>query len=204
MAKFAQRQTSAVEWTITDSAGNTALPISSFVSAMVTSEGQVVSEAIEAGSFATYNKTAAPIEIKLELAFQGTKAEIQEVLATFETSKEGTEKYSIVTPYHEYQNMTLARFDYDMTADNGLGRVIVNATFEEIKEVAAAFSQVSADAITAAQVSDPSDVSTVDTGQTMTTATTTAEASAAETAGTTARRKSILKSGVEALNYGGG
>lgn len=146
-----EKQEQSPEWTITDEGGTPILPISAIFSVNVTNGGSVVSEPVEQGSFTSYNKTTEALSIKVEMGFQGGKGELHMALSKLQEMKDSVNKFSIVTPYQEYLNMALENFDYTMSTDNGLGVLIVNASFVEIREVAPQFSQVDVSTIQANQ-----------------------------------------------------
>lgn len=177
---FAQT-TSGVEWMIADEAGNSILPVYSVLSVDVTMDGRAVSDPIEEGSFTTYNKTTSPISIDMGISFQGDKASLQEAVTKAKELKESVNTFSIVTPYYEFENMTLERLSYNMRVENGLGVLVVSLSCVEVKEVQAAYTSVSQTAIQAAQCSNASNASTVDTGQTTTATPTEEEQEKAET-----------------------
>lgn len=198
------------DWTITDENGKPILPIYSVNGIpSITAGGEAVSAPVEENSFQSYNKTTAPIAIQIEIVFQGTNSELQNALTKTLELKNSTRLFSIVTPYYEFQSMTLASFDYSQTTTDGQGSVVVKMNCQEVKEVAAAYATVSQDAIQAnqqaastaasgggsggssiseADAADPSDVSTVDTGQTAPDQPTSSEEETAEP-----KRQSILK-----------
>ncbi len=60
----------ARKWQFTDGFGNAVLPSTVVIDAHIVSGGSVVSEVIEKGSFATYNKVMEPLEINVTLAFE--------------------------------------------------------------------------------------------------------------------------------------
>lgn len=176
---FAQT-TSGVEWMIADEAGNSILPVYSVLSVDVTMDGRAVSDPIEEGSFTTYNKTTPPISIDMEISFQGDKASLQEAVTKAKELKESVNTFSIVTPYYEFENMTLERLSYNMRVENGLGVLVVSLSCVEVKEVQAAYTSVSQTAIQAAQCSNASNASTANTGQTTTSEPTDSEQERAE------------------------
>lgn len=154
-------------------------------------DGMVVSDPVEEGSFTTYNKTSAPVSIDIMVSFQGDKASLQEAITKVKELKEGLTTFSIVTPYYEFESMTLERLSYDMKVENGLGVLIVTMTCIEVKEVEAAYTSVSQTAIQAAQCANASNASTVNTGQTTTSTPTGEEQEKAE------EDKTLLKIAVD-------
>ena len=177
--------TSSAEWVIADESGNSILPVYSVISVDVQMDGRTVSDPVEEGSFTTYNKTSAPTTIDMEVSFQGDKASLQEAVTKAKEIKEGVTTFSIVTPYYEFENMTLERLSYKMRVENGLGILIASMMCTEVKEVDADYTSVSQTAIQASQCANASNTSTVNTGQTTTSILTTAEQSAAEEDATT-------------------
>lgn len=169
-------------WVILTDKMKNAVTLKSIESLSMTHTGSAVSEPIEEGSFTSYNKTTEPISISIEAMMQGESTELQSTLTRLVDIQNGTEKLSVSTPYYEYPNMTLESIDYEMSTANGLGFLAVKLSLKEIREVEAAYSEVSADAITTTQAASPSDVSAVDTGTVATQAPTEAEAEAGEKA----------------------
>ena len=137
--------------------------------------GSVVSAPIEEGSFFSYNKTGESIKIGNTLAFQGTAQYLQSTLNLLKKYKESMDTFSIVTPYAEYENMTLESFSYTRDITNGEGLLYVKANFAEIKEVQVAYSSTDVSElpppISDDNATNPSDASTQDTGMTSTTTT---------------------------------
>ena len=194
------------QWMIADEKGNSILPIKSILSLLVTSGGSVVADAIEEGSFTSYNKTTEPLEINMEIGFEGEDWELHHAITSLSELKDSVATFSIITPYHEYENMTLQNYDYEMKTENGLGALIANCTFKEIREVKPAYSQVDASTIQQNQdensgaqsissddCSDASDSSVSDGGQVSSSAPTGDEGTAAEE-----DNRSVLKTAEDA------
>lgn len=178
-------------WVILNDEMKNAVTLKSIESLSISHAGAAVSEPIEEGSFTSYNKTAEPISISIEAMMQGVSTELQSTLTRLVDIQRGTEKLSVSTPYYEYPNMTLESIDYEMSTANGLGFLAVKLSLKEIREVAAAYSEISVDAITTAQAASPSDVSAVDTGTVATQATTEAEAEAGNKAVENIKEKTV-------------
>lgn len=196
------------QWMIADERGNSVLPVKSILSLSATSGGSVVSDAIEEGSFTAYNKTSEPLELNMEIGFEGEDWELNHALTSLTELKESVATFSIVTPYHEYENMTLENYDYEMKTENGLGALIANCTFKEIREVKPAYSQVDAstiqqnqdenratesESISSDDCSDASDSSVEDGGQVSPSTPTGDEGTAAEE-----DNRSMAKTGLDA------
>lgn len=152
------------EWLLVNEAGETLLEIASFLSAEIKKDGSSPSEPIEEGSFASYNKVTSPIAISLKVAFTGTDPELQAVLDQLLSLQEGTEKFSFVTPYQEFEGYALSNFNYTLARENGRGALYVDLALNQIKEVTLEYSSV--------KIKSPKnagDSSTVNTGSTSTT-----------------------------------
>lgn len=170
---FVPEQENSQEWMLADETGSAILPISSIISISITAGGSVVSDSIEEGSFTSYNKTSEPLEISMEFAFQGEKGTLQEALTKLDELKDEVATFSIVTPYREYENMTLENYNHNMSTEDGLGVLVIQGMFKEIRETEPAYAQVDESTIIANQqvsiaadsCSDASDSSVVDGGQ---------------------------------------
>lgn len=190
---FAQKRNQRNGWVVLNDKSQNALALKSIESLSITHGGSAVSEPIEEGSFTSYNKTTEPISIELEAMMQGETTALQSALTRLSELQNSVEKLSISTPYYEYQNMTLESFDYEMSTTNGLGMLAVKLSLVEVRESAAAYSEVSADAITASQAASASDVSVIDTGSATTQTPTAEEMQAGERAEEMVKKKSLAK-----------
>lgn len=158
------KNSSAGQWQFTDGFGSAVLPAAVVMDVRVTSGGLVVSESVEKGSFATYNKVNEPIEINTTLAFEGTDICLQSVLENIEKLKQALTHISIATPIHEYENMSLQNYEYQLSATDGLGVLYINALFVEVREVEVVYSTADVASISQADASNPADVSVQDNG----------------------------------------
>lgn len=129
-------------WAIMDASGKIAIAFSSFISADMRNESQVVSAPVEEGGFASYNKTDTPFEISVSLGFQGMDGELQAALATLARLRESTELVSLVTPDSEYRSLTLKGFNYRRSREDGLGVLFVDLSFVEVRQVATRYVNV--------------------------------------------------------------
>lgn len=132
------------------------LPKAFFIEMSISHNGQAVGAPIEEGSYTIYNKTTEPMNINATLAFdenkgayntinwQGLKTSIErhqvaptinEVISRLITLKKSPITFNIVTPYCEYENMTLESYDYAFKREDGRGVLFVNCKFKEIPQV---------------------------------------------------------------------
>lgn len=158
------------DWEFSDNV----LPNAHFIDVDISYGGSVVSAPIEQGSFFSYNKTTEPIQINATLAFDGSNTYLQSVLKNLNTLKNSVTIFSIVTPFSEFQSMTLESYDYNLRTRNGLGVLYIKANFVEIKEIVVNYGDEST--ITQKESKDVSAVSTVQGGLKQPTIPTTEEA----------------------------
>lgn len=136
-----------------------------FISADVKLEGQVVTEPVERGSFAAYNKQFSPIEMTVTLARSGDADELQSMIDALVGLRMGTELFSVVTPEYEYENMTLESFSYTRQREDGLNILIVEARCIEVREVEPQTTNVTIKPISKSGAKNPEDASTKDSGK---------------------------------------
>lgn len=158
------------DWEFSDNV----LPNAHFIDVDISYGGSVVSAPIEQGSFFSYNKTTEPIQINATLAFDGSNTYLQSVLNNLNTLKNSVTIFSIITPFSEFQSMTLESYDYSLRTGNGLGVLYIKANFVEIKEIVVNYGNENT--ITQKQSKDVSAVSTVQGGLKQPTIPTTEEA----------------------------
>lgn len=151
------------KWRVTLETGADLAPFTTFIEIEVTNEGQTLSYPVEAGSFVDYNKVQTPLEISITAARQGDETDFSAILETLDDNQAKPTKLFITTPSSYYGPMTLERYDYRRTVDNGAGLLLVNMNFVEVKE---AQTQVTTTVIT--KPKNPSSANKTDTGQTQT------------------------------------
>lgn len=114
----------------------------SIISVEVQHGGQVVSEPVERGSFATYNKTNEPIGIYAVAAKSGTSDELQAVLDALSEVKASTALYRIITPEQEYTSLSLESYNYKRVREDGANVLIIEMLWVEVKEVETNYTTV--------------------------------------------------------------
>ncbi len=123
---------------------------------------QLPSEAIEQGSFATYNRVIEPVVIRAKLATTGASDKLQSKLNELKQMATGAKKITVVTPEQKYPNMMLESFDYRRDNNSGVGLLTVELRLKEVREVASAKTTT---AIEEADTDDASCVDDVDIGE---------------------------------------
>lgn len=151
------------QWTIVNDKSQQIVNFTSFLSFEMSAGGQVVSEPIEMGSFAAYNKTAEPIEIYVSLGVSGTPDVIQAAIDAIQKAKESTDLYSVITPEQEYQKLSVESYSYKRTRDEGANVLFVELHLIEVKEVSTEYTTNRV--LRAKQVKNSDNASTSDQGK---------------------------------------
>lgn len=152
---------------IADEGGSPIISFKSLLKADYNSNGTVVSEAIEQNSYATYNKTTEPREFYFEVALQAPNNDFSAAISKLEELKKGTEVFHFVTPFSEFENLTLE--GYSITIETYTSMLVVGLQCKEIIEVQQGYTKVEvndATPINAGDASNPDNADTVNTGMT--------------------------------------
>lgn len=149
-------------WGIFDAEGREAAVFDAFITLSVKGEAKVTSNPVEQGSFASYNKTTAPTRLQVTMARTGRAAIRAAILTRLEELKSGTEQISVITPDRVLEGYSLTSVDYSYQAADGVDRLVVALTLEEVREVAAEYSDQQ---LPRASVKNAGDASTVDAGK---------------------------------------
>lgn len=97
---------------------------------------------IEDGSFLSYDKVEMPYICTLRITSGGTLQERQALIAAIEEAGSSLNLYDIVTPEKVYSNANPGKISYNRTAVSGVGMMIVEVPFHEVRQSQpAAFSQ---------------------------------------------------------------
>jgi hypothetical protein len=106
-------------------------------------EAKVSDFPIELGSFAAYNKVQNPANPMVTLILDGTENDRTTFLTAMESAVASTDLYSVVTPEVVYVNYSIERFSYSRKASKGATLLYVEVSLKEIRQITAAFAQVS-------------------------------------------------------------
>lgn len=104
-----------------------------------TSDAQVSTMPIEAGSFASYNKVRAPRRVQLRLLktetlFEGAGG-ISLLISYLQQMLETPSLAFIKTPWEIYEGYSLTAFSYSRNAREGFAMLVADCTFEEVRQV---------------------------------------------------------------------
>jgi len=129
-------------WTLVTEGGGTICSFTSFISSNIKDESKVCSEAVEEGSFASYNKVDSPLEIKVTLGISGADYVLQGALQSLERYSHSTELVSLITPSAEYSSLNLRKYDYRLDRRTGYGALYVTLDLVEVRQVRSEYSNV--------------------------------------------------------------
>ena len=152
---------------IADEGGSPIIGFKSLLKAEYKSSGTAVSEPIEQNSYATYNKTTEPREFYFEVALQAPNNDFSAAISKLEELKKGTEVFHFVTPFSEFENLTLE--GYSITLETYTSMLVVELQCKEIIEVQQGYTKVEvndATPINAGNASNSDNADTVNTGMT--------------------------------------
>lgn len=152
---------------IANEGGNPIIGFKSLLKADYKSSGSAVSEPIEQNSYATYNKTTEPREFYFEVALQAPNNDFSAAISKLEELKKGTELFHFVTPFSEFDSLTLE--GYSITLETFTSMLVVGLQCKEVIEVQQGYTNVEvkdATPISAGNASNPDNADTVNTGMT--------------------------------------
>lgn len=152
---------------IADEGGSPIIGFKSLLKAEYKSSGTAVSEAIEQNSYATYNKTTEPREFYFEVALQAPNNDFSAAISKLEELKKGTELFHFVTPFTEFESLTLE--GYSITFETFTSMMVIELQCKEVIEVQQGYTNVKvsdATPIKAGDASNPDNADTVNTGMT--------------------------------------
>ena len=188
---LSKNKTTAEIWDFRDKQGTSVFGNVKVIDIGVDDNGSAVSQPVEENSFFSYNKTSEPQQIQCTLCFEGTVQYLQSCLNIVKRYKKGMDLLSIVTPYAEYESMTLESFSHTRDVTNGCGLLYVQCVFREIEQVQVAYSQTDVSElpppISSGDAANPSDASTQDTGMTGTSSGTSSQQESAQKSRSKAR-----------------
>jgi hypothetical protein len=93
---------------------------------------------IEQGGFQSYDKVQNPFNIRMRITSGAAEFERQELLQDVQDAANALDLYTVVTPEQIFQNCNITHFDYVRTADHGVGMIVIDIWFVQIRLTATA------------------------------------------------------------------
>jgi hypothetical protein len=126
-------QSLAPTWELLDQKGNKVLNPDSFVGIQYSNAHRISDYPVEKGSFAFYNTVQTPFSATVRMATGGTEDNRKIFLNTVDALSKSLDMYMLVTPECTYNNISIERYDYMRSVNNGVGMIIVDIHFVEIR-----------------------------------------------------------------------
>ncbi len=87
----------------------------------------------EDGGFQSYDKVQLPFDVRVRVASGGTESERQALISEVKAASNTLNLYDVVTPEQTYSSCCVTHSDYKRQAQNGVGLVVVDIWFVEIR-----------------------------------------------------------------------
>ena len=150
-------------WDMFDSKGRKLFTFDTFFSLDSLADARITQAPVENGTFASYNKTVSPARSTVVLGYTGPALMRSAMLRRCESLLKGTELVSIVTPDRTFVNMGVVAVDHSYNAANGVDRLILALTLEEVRQVQPAYATEKL--LSKSSVKNSGDASTVAVGK---------------------------------------
>ena len=85
-------------------------------------------------SFQSYDKVQLPFDLRVEIASGNTPIARQALLTLVDLVSNTTLLYDVVTPERIYTNCNMVHYEYRRAADSGLGMIVIDMWFREIRQ----------------------------------------------------------------------
>jgi hypothetical protein len=116
--------------------GAQAFPYNSVVDFDFKGDSTVADEPIEEGSFVSYDKVQHPFDVRVRVASGPGESDRQALLVAARAAKDDLNLYTVVTPEDTYSSANITHVDWKRSAENGVGVVVVDFWFQEIRQSA--------------------------------------------------------------------
>lgn len=91
---------------------------------------------VEDGSFYSYDKVQLPFDVKVRITSGSAESDRQALLAALRTAASDLNLYDVVTPELTYPSCNITHVDYKRTNVNGIGLIVADIWFVEIRQSA--------------------------------------------------------------------
>lgn len=153
------------QWNLTADDG-TQIIFTSFIGIEFRDNAKVSEEALEQGTFTSYNKTEssaqAYVTLGMSAAIESEWVDIAAMIDNLQKLKKNPTKMTVVTPEHVLQNMTLEAWNYNRQAEDGVGVVYVELALREVREIGDV--SLAGGGYSSSQVKNPNGASTANRG----------------------------------------
>ena len=123
----------APEWQLLDKDGKPALVPDSFVGIQYSNARRISDYPVEKGSFAFYNTVQTPFALTVRVTKGGTVDDRTQFLSEIDNLSKSLDVYTLSTPERTYLSLSIERYDYMRSVSAGVGMMIVDIHFLEIR-----------------------------------------------------------------------
>lgn len=89
---------------------------------------------VEDGGFQSYDKVELPFDVRVRVASGGTEADREALISSVRAASGSLDLFDVVTPEQTYQGCSITHADFKRTSANGVGLVIIDIWFTEVRE----------------------------------------------------------------------
>lgn len=153
------------KWGLLDSNGKSVIPADNIVSFEYRQDWAIADYQVEDGGFQSYDKVQLPFDARMSFSCGGSEESRSDFLTAIQNLVNDYNLYSIVTPEYQYKNVNAAHMDYRRTSTNGVGLLLVNLYFLEIRNTAtSSFSNTNSSPASPSATQDPGAAAQVNDG----------------------------------------
>jgi hypothetical protein len=116
--------------------GGQAFPYNSVIDFDFKQDYTLADEPIEEGSFVSYDKVQHPFDVRMRVASGPSPSDRQALLVAARAAAADLNLYTVVTPEDVYDSCNITHVDWKRSSDNGVGIVVVDFWFQEIRQSA--------------------------------------------------------------------
>lgn len=88
---------------------------------------------VEEGGFQSYNKVETPFETRVRISSGTSAADRTDLLTQVDNIAGTLDLYDVVTPEFVHQSVNIHHYDYQRTATNGAGLIVIDLWLTEIR-----------------------------------------------------------------------
>lgn len=132
-------------WAILNSSGDPVCAYDGIASCTVTEGSQVLTEPLENGEVAAFNKVRSPDSVQLQLIISQDKTTQEAALSDLRSLKSAVGEESLctlVTPFFVIDNLALEAIGQSRTSDQNANLLVVDLSFLTVKAVSAGSASV--------------------------------------------------------------
>lgn len=93
---------------------------------------------VEEGGFQSYDKVTLPFDVKVRVVSGGSESEREALLTAVHDAAATLDLFDVVSPERTYVGCNITHFDYKRSSSSGVGIIIIDIWFTEVRESATA------------------------------------------------------------------